>query len=244
VKLGVMLALACGTGGCQTLFSIPGVQPEDAPRAGDGPATDADAVELGCTTVPLLQDLFDDQSREPCSAWGGIDTGGSVSSSTVGLYPGGGLAITADPNTDQARGGCESSIAPPNFMPMGIFTKVTRPQTGIAEYQEMCVGAPDNSASWCVEWEAGGQVIDFTDGSGNDFGSSSHGPWPWVRMRPSLDGAAVLAQVSQDAIHWETFAMDTSQTVPATVLVGLIGGTFAPEPTPSTFGFDVLDVCP
>ena len=199
-------------------------------------AFDEPPMSIGCTS-PAIVDTFD--VGPACSAWGFVDVVGATVS--VG---GGELVIAPAPNSDTVtRGGCYSTVAIPFDPASGIFAQsATLPGDG--EYKELIAGG--SSQSWLLNWQ---RPLSFSRNSPDAppivLATIPFDPrlMSWLRMRPSADLSAVVAEYSDDGNVWYQFGFDPTPAADQ-VQVLIYGGTYANEPTPSVITFDALDVCP
>ena len=179
-------------------------------------------------------DVFAD-SLMPCSSWGFVDDANSSTAAS-----GGQLIIVPDANQATTRGGCVAN----NFIPFeadaGVFVKVaTLP--GLDEFQFIELNWDTDSTQ--LSAIGFGPTVRFSRGAFDFGGVPFDATLPWVRVRPSADRTAIVAERSSDAATWIQFAIDQT-TPPDSVKLFMYGGMFAAQTNPSRIYFDRLDACP
>ncbi len=185
-----------------------------------------------CVT-PFVHDSFD--QAPPCSTWG--HSYGDNAGTTVSVANGQ-LVIQPGANAVTTSGGCGSN-GDVTF-DSGVFLQVTTLPAG---YEYMLAAATwADGTSQQISWSstAVAFVHDKTTLNQIPFDPMST---TWVRMRPSPDGTATIAETSGDGLHWQMFATDPVAP-PATVGINLVAGVFAAEAAPAPVKFDALNVCP
>jgi hypothetical protein len=230
----VRLALAAVllAGGCDKLLGLDSVVQPPPP---DAPPPDAPP----CVNGPLA-DSFD--TEPPCNGLGFVDN----DSSTMVTIAGGRLVIQPGADTVTTRGGCISGgVTMPFTSQYGAIMQVTSTH-GPSEYMDWTLDWVGTTDSSTISYDPSG--ITYAHGTPTGGNVLGHIPFDsaktsWVRMRPSDDGTAVVAEFSGDGYAWTIFAWDLASP-PSAVGVLFYGGTFAAESQPATIYFDGFDTCP
>jgi hypothetical protein len=234
-RLVVAVLLA---GGCDKLLGlqiVPNVSPPDAPPDAAPDAPDAPP----CTNGPN-PDSFD--IAPPCSGLGFADYDGS----TTVADEGGRMVIRPGALNATTRGGCIGS--PIAFMnPLGAFMQVSSTH-GPGEYMFWSLDWKGSSEVSTIGWDPSGIIYQHGGPNAPSPPILGHIPFDpsktsWVRIRPSDDGTAVIAEFSGDGYAWTAFAWDPMPP-PMQVAPLFYGGTFAQEAQPQPIYFDGFDTCP
>jgi hypothetical protein len=190
--------------------------------------------------MPAISDSFD---IDPPCAWGILDTDGT----TTVTAEGGRLVIRPTPNNAQTRGGCLGPTMP-FTADAGVFMHVTETRAG-DEFKHFAVDWQGSTWLSFVTWGVADityyRGLDINDPQKIMLGMVDFSPatTSWVRMRPSDDGMAVLAEVSSDGRSW--FLLGTDAITPPTHVSAIFqAGTFTGDATPRAIYFDDFDVCP
>ena len=232
--LSALVALA----GCDKVL---GLQPLPPPDALPDAAPDVPLPDAPLCVMPALYDAFD--SDPVCAPIGFADNDATTTVSSVN----GRLAIAPGANTASTRGGClGGNVA--FAADAGVFMHVTSLPDG-SEYQFMALYWSGSSTSTMVSWNTSDIIVQRAR-MPNDPAPVMVGDilfdstmTTWVRVRPTVDGTAIVAESSPDGLHWTVFGTDTV-TPPTEARVTMYGGTFASESAPRTIYFDDFDVCP
>jgi hypothetical protein len=209
LRMGVAIAWALCTGGCDYLFQIDKVSlAHDAQDARDDGL--ADGPPPGMCTATAVDDSFTDTT--PCT-WGTTFGGTYVTS--------GGGRLVISPPSDAYSGGCDAPIGA--FADGGIVAEITKVIGGSAYAFTgiQAFGTFDVS----IQVNAGELKFEDPDAS-NVWAHVTYDPiaMRWVRLRPDHARNAIAGEYSSDGKTWTLLAYVSPPTIPATVKPTLIGG--------------------
>jgi len=222
------LLIALAASGCDYAWGLSQQTSHDA-------AVDAvrDAAAFRCVSTAPSDDFL---IGPPCAGIGAAISGTAESLASGELV----IALPAGVIT---YAGCFGQTTQ-RFLPGGVFAHVPQIATGPDEYNALFVHWADGDTTSNLGASPTGLSFGRTRTSTNEsfaFGTAPLAPW-W-RMRPREDGAAIIAEWSQDGVAWQMFAVDPIAP-PAMMSMEIAIGAFRADTQPSVARVASVDLCP